>query len=130
MLCFIGPNGFKPKIFLQLSSLLSSLQIPSEDWTCFTWYVLAPTKCLTHFMPLVSFNSPWKHQKRFSDVFRGYRKRPVAWNGLRTLNVRGPTTFIGLLTKSDKAPFFFLEYLFGKWSGKKSSMMELFGKNQ
>ena len=36
-------------------------------------------------MPLVSFDTPWKHQKTFvfSDVFRGYRKRPVAWNGLR-----------------------------------------------
>ena len=33
---------------------------------------------LTHFMPLVSFYSPWKHQntRGFSDVFRGYRKRP------------------------------------------------------
>ena len=33
---------------------------------------------LTHFMPLISFYTPW----RFSDVFRGYRKRSVAWNGL------------------------------------------------
>ena len=37
-----------------------------------------------HFMPLVSFYAPWKHQKKevFSDIFRGYRKRPVARNGL------------------------------------------------
>ena len=46
-------------------------------------------KLLIHFMPLVSFYTPWKHQKTkgflmFSgDVFRGYRKRPVAWNRLR-----------------------------------------------
>ena len=43
---------------------------------------------LTHFMPLVSFNISWKHQKTygflvwFSDVFKGYWKSPVAWNGL------------------------------------------------
>ena len=44
---------------------------------------------LTHFMPLVSFDTPWKHQKnqRFSNVFRGYRKRPVAWNGLTRLRL-------------------------------------------
>ena len=35
---------------------------------------------VTHFMSLVSFNTPWK--QRFSDVFRGYRKKLVAWNGL------------------------------------------------
>ena len=39
---------------------------------------------LTHCMPLVSVYTPWKHQKTrgFSDVFRGYRKRPVSLNGL------------------------------------------------
>ena len=26
--------------------------------------------------------SPWKHQKNSGGVFRGYRKIPVAWNGL------------------------------------------------
>ena len=31
-------------------------------------------------MSLVTCYTPWKH--RFSDAFRGYRKRPVAWNGL------------------------------------------------
>ena len=39
---------------------------------------------LSHFMPLVSFYTPlrtWENQ-RFSDVFRGYRKSTVAWNGL------------------------------------------------
>ena len=30
---------------------------------------------LTHFMPLVSFKTPWKHQKTFwFSVFRGFRK--------------------------------------------------------
>ena len=39
---------------------------------------------LSHFVSLVSFFTPWKksENQRFSDVFRGYRKRPVAWNGL------------------------------------------------
>ena len=35
---------------------------------------------LTDFILLVTFCSPWKHQK--TDVFRGYRKKPVSWNGL------------------------------------------------
>ena len=40
-------------------------------------------------MPLVSFNTPWKtsENQSFSDVFRGYRKRPVAWNGLTVLSL-------------------------------------------
>ena len=33
---------------------------------------------LTHGLPLVSFYTPEKRRKL--DVFRGYRKRPVAWN--------------------------------------------------
>ena len=56
---------------------------------------------LTHIMRLVSFSTPWKHQKNFypweqknfgfmfsggrgfSDVFRWYKKRAIAWNGLK-----------------------------------------------
>ena len=38
---------------------------------------------INHFKPLFSFDTLWKHQKtKFSDVFRRYRKRPAAWNGL------------------------------------------------
>ena len=35
-------------------------------------------------MPSISFYTPCKtlENQRFSDVFRGYRKRPLAWNGL------------------------------------------------
>ena len=33
---------------------------------------------LTHFIPLVSFYTPWKHQK----IKDFQTKRPVAWNGL------------------------------------------------
>ena len=39
---------------------------------------------LTHFMPLVFYDTHWKHRK--SEVFwcfQGYRKRPVVWNGLK-----------------------------------------------
>ena len=37
---------------------------------------------LINFM--VGFYNPWKHQKTSvcCDVFRGYRKKAVAWNGL------------------------------------------------
>ena len=45
-------------------------------------------RAISHSMSLVSFHTPWKHRKiklfpyqRFSDVFRGYGKRKVAWNG-------------------------------------------------
>ena len=43
------------------------------------------TVWLTNFMPLVSLDTPLKisENQRFSDVFTGYRKRPVAWNGLK-----------------------------------------------
>ena len=37
---------------------------------------------LTHFISLVSFHTPWKHQKALiSDVFREYKKKFLAWNG-------------------------------------------------
>ena len=40
-------------------------------------------KHLTHFISLVPFWTPWKHQKTLGfPVFKGYRKRPLAWNGL------------------------------------------------
>ena len=37
-----------------------------------------------YFQLIFHFYTPWKHQKHhgFYDVFRGYRKRPVAWNEL------------------------------------------------
>ena len=49
--------------------------------------ILAITR-LIHFIPLISFDTAWKHRKRwFSNVFRGYGKRSVAWNGLIIYNV-------------------------------------------
>ena len=38
------------------------------------------TRCLTHFMSLISFDTPWKYQK--TSGFQGYQKRSVACNGL------------------------------------------------
>ena len=40
-----------------------------------------------YFMPLVLLYTPLKTSaiEGFSDVFRGYRKRPVSWNGLTCL---------------------------------------------
>ena len=38
-----------------------------------------------HIIPLVSFYTPWKHQKtkpKASRCFQGVRRIPVAWNGL------------------------------------------------
>ena len=40
-------------------------------------------KSINPFYATISFYIPWKRQKtRRSDVFRVYRKRPVAWNTL------------------------------------------------
>ena len=41
-------------------------------------------KYFSHFVPLVSFYTPWKHQKTSSFLIfsRGYKKRTVAWNVL------------------------------------------------
>ena len=51
---------------------------------------------LTHFIPLVSFCTPWK--PRFSDVFRGYRKGLVTWNGLNALSMTSVVLFSICLT--------------------------------
>ena len=41
---------------------------------------------LTHFMPLISFDTPWKHQKtRGFDVFRGVSKE---MSGMKWVNLR------------------------------------------
>ena len=51
-----------------------------NDYVDITWMKL------THFVPATGlFRYPLKksENQRFSDVFRGYRKRPVSWNGLK-----------------------------------------------
>ena len=55
----------------------NNVQIPNFDWSdCFLVKHL-----LTHFIPVVPFYTPWKHQKPvISWCFKGYRKRPMSWN--------------------------------------------------
>ena len=49
---------------------------------CIRFFFL-PHHVINHFMPLVSLKTPCKQKKQsFSDAFRGYQKRSVAWNGL------------------------------------------------
>ena len=42
-------------------------------------------ECLTHFMPLVSFYTPWENQENtdFLMFSEGYRSRAVGWNHLK-----------------------------------------------
>lgn len=61
---------------------------------------------LTRFKPLDSFYIRWKHQKTCFSVFRGYGKRSVAWNGLRSFRCLSgyfkqhqPSLFIAILNK-------------------------------
>ena len=69
--CFIKNQkllltGIKPLNWF-IKKMRQSVSIWWQNWS------------LTHFVPLVSFCTPWKHQKT-TDVFKGYRMRPVAWN--------------------------------------------------
>ena len=52
------------------------LQSKSIDWFPYD----GERNGLTHFILLVSFYAPWN--QICSDVFRGYRKRPMTWKGL------------------------------------------------
>ena len=54
---------------------------------CKTIYIYGVTPC---YIKQVTFSFPWSHNTNlhgFSDVFRGYRKRPVVWNGLIKLRI-------------------------------------------
>ena len=75
---------------------------PQELWNGKLIYIVVSfleiALILMHFMSLVSFyNTPWKHKnQRFSDVFSGYRKRLVTWNGL----IKIPTCLANTCSKS------------------------------
>ena len=81
-------------IFLQIHIKLMGVIFELRKYNIFSYSSWVRTveqiwRTLQHvtlFMPLVSFYTPWKHQKtrdqRFYDVFRGYRKRTVAWHEL------------------------------------------------
>ena len=77
---------------------------------------------LTHFITLVSFYTPWKHQKTFSDVFRGYRKTPVSCNQLKSLKNEALTealvhrcsikTVLGRFCRLTPSEFFCIDEIF------------------
>ena len=50
--------------------------------TIFLKILLTTKRTLTHFMSLVSFDTRENIRKPVVFCFQGYRKRPVAWNGL------------------------------------------------
>ena len=49
-------------------------------------------------MALVSFYNTWKYHLWFSDIFRGYRKRPAPWNGPLSDNHIISTTLLSPFT--------------------------------
>ena len=58
-------------------------------WLLIVYNFVAPSVMfLTHFTPLISFDTPWKHHKtKGFQMFSGvYQKRSVTWNGLKTHN--------------------------------------------
>ena len=85
------------------ASACNVTKINTLPWVFFTFFKLHKSyqiaqrityvKLLTHFMPLVSFYALWKHQNisGFLMFFGGYRKRPVAWNGLNLLRTLFPS---------------------------------------
>ena len=77
---------------------------------------------LNHFMSLISFFTLWGHKKNFwlSHFFRGFRKRPMACNGLMnilTLYSANPTkwSFCGLACKGLSGRGIFLIDVFLKF---------------
>ena len=104
---------WKADIFFHLPleasySLIHQVFLPI--WPFYLFSVFFKELPLTHFMPLVSVDTPWKHQKTsgFSDIFRGYRERLVAWNGLNT----PPILRLDLVAKKDDEwQRFFFNYI-------------------
>ena len=72
----ITENHLKPSIVNFANSWYYNFTCKHPDHRCVIQ--------LTHFRPMFPFYTPWKRQKTrgFSDVFRGYRKRTLAWNRL------------------------------------------------
>ena len=68
-------------------NLIAALRISNECWLFMNLMLIRKKVNLIHFMPLVLFYTPLKTLEGlcFSDIFRGYRKWPVTWNGLRTV---------------------------------------------
>ena len=72
-------------------------------------------KSLFHFMSLVSFYTLWKLNLWLSDVFRRYRKRPVAWNVLTICSCYKTITVKKSKSQSRKHPEFLR---FNLWTKK------------
>ena len=51
--------------------------------SCYDEKINLTASPLTHFISLVSLDTP-----EISDVFRGYQKRPVAWNGWSNVTIK------------------------------------------
>ena len=84
-------DGLNNCIFNQLGKMKIKKKEYILEWKFNnTWIVTGNSshdqnqKCLTHLLLLISFYTPWKHQKTitFSGAFRGYRNRPMSRNGL------------------------------------------------
>ena len=78
----------KPGYFIYFRHLLHRMK-NCKIYHAFHWHaplvkVLLKLELINPFHATRSFDSPLKSQKP-SDVFRGYQKRPVAWNGLRLI---------------------------------------------
>ena len=93
-------KNFTPKIFSEFVSpvqffwvfcgfdkntvwKLFQIRIFNNPFHASDWFFSMPPENI-NFMPMVSFFTPWKHKENlgFYDVFKGYRKRTVTWNGL------------------------------------------------
>ena len=64
------------------------------DWE--TELVLKSTYEFTFFMPVISFYTPWIHQ-RFSYILNWYRKRPMTWN--KSITIGSTVTFVAVIVK-------------------------------
>ena len=76
---------FTGKCLLGLHNILKNYQKAceslSEKKQC--WAQNRNLDDFTYLMSLVSSRTPKNTRKPFFDVVRGYRKKPVAWNGLK-----------------------------------------------
>ena len=69
---------WRPYISIRAINILGQINIICQNT------ISQNCKSLTHFMPLVSFYTPWNHQKASGCVFRGSRKRSVGMKWVKT----------------------------------------------
>ena len=101
---------------IETSQLICNINyIMGEKMTTNGQRKLVWNKSLFHFMSLVPFYTLWKLNLWFSDVFRGYRKRPVAWNVLTICSCYKKITVKKSKSQSRKHPEFLR---FNLWTKK------------